>query len=75
MEWKAGDLQFSAPGWMIHGHASGPQGFEALTIQDHPFHIANESLIWQENLKGPVLNLGAEEGFETNIQDYIAMVG
>lgn len=72
MDWKAGDLHLSAPAWTIHGHASGPEGAEILTIQDHPFHIANDSLIWQEDLRGPVLNLGSENGFQTNISDYLS---
>jgi ornithine cyclodeaminase/alanine dehydrogenase-like protein (mu-crystallin family)/gentisate 1,2-dioxygenase len=66
-EWKAGDLMLSAPGWAIHNHGSRGNGFHALTIQDHPLHIAMESLIWQETLKDPVLKLGAEQGAQTNL--------
>lgn len=66
-EWAAGDLVFTAPGWMVHHHASddGDRVYE-LTIQDQPFHIANESLLWQEDLAEPARVLGSEAGFATN---------
>lgn len=67
LEWKEGDLHFSAPGWSVHNHASREQGFMALTIQDHPLHIAMESLLWQENLKSPIVKLGSELGVQTNL--------
>lgn len=66
-EWGAGDLMLTAPGWMIHHHASddGDRVYE-LTIQDQPLNIAMESLLWQENLKHPPRVLGSEDGFATN---------
>ncbi|CAN5783226.1 cupin domain-containing protein [soil metagenome] len=66
-EWAAGDLMLTAPGWMIHHHASdaGDRVYE-LTVQDQPAHIATESLLWQEDLKRPARVLGAEDGFVTN---------
>lgn len=66
-EWAAGDLMLTAPGWMVHNHASddGDRVYE-LTIQDQPFHIANESLLWQEDLAEPARVLGSEAGFATN---------
>ena len=67
VEWEQGDLHFSAPGWSVHNHASREQGFMALTIQDHPLHIANESLLWQETLKSPILKLGTDHGIQTNL--------
>jgi len=67
IEWDEGDLHFSAPGWSVHNHASREQGFVALTIQDHPLHIANESLLWQETLKSPILKLGTDYGVQTNL--------
>ena len=67
VEWQQGDLHFSAPGWSVHNHASREQGFMALTIQDHPLHIANESLLWQETLKSPILKLGTDHGIQTNL--------
>ena len=67
--WKAGDLMLSAPGWSIHNHASGPDGFYSLTIQDHPLMIGMESLIWQETMKDPIKNLGSQIGFQTNIAE------
>lgn len=66
-EWEAGDLMLSAPGWAVHNHASRDQGFHALTIQDHPLHIALDSLLWQETLKQPIRKLGSESGFQTNL--------
>lgn len=69
IEWSEGDLHFSAPGWSVHNHASREQGFMALTIQDHPLHIANESLLWQETLKAPILKLGSDHGVQTNLSD------
>jgi gentisate 1,2-dioxygenase len=67
IEWQEGDLHFSAPGWSVHNHASREQGFMALTIQDHPLHIAMESLLWQETLKSPILKLGSDQGIQTNL--------
>ncbi len=66
-EWAPGDLMLSAPGWAIHNHASHDQGpVYELTIQDQPFHIWQESLLWQESLAAPPALLGAQPGFETN---------
>lgn len=59
-EWEAGDLMLSAPSWGEHAH--GMTGASVFTVQDHPFHIAIESLIWQEQMDGPILTLGSEEG-------------
>lgn len=71
LEWEAGDLHLSAPGWAVHHHASREQGFCALTIQDHPLHIAMDSLLWQESLRAPILKLGSQQqGFQTNIADF-----
>ncbi len=71
LEWEAGDLHLSAPGWAVHHHGSREKGFCALTIQDHPLHIAMDSLLWQENLHAPILKLGSErQGFQTNIADF-----
>ncbi|HEV2364738.1 MAG TPA: AraC family ligand binding domain-containing protein [Caulobacteraceae bacterium] len=66
-EWAAGDLMLSAPGWAIHNHASHDDGpVYELTVQDQPFHIWQESLLWQESLAKPPSLLGAQAGFETN---------
>ncbi|HEY0294428.1 MAG TPA: hypothetical protein VGC69_03730 [Bordetella sp.] len=62
VEWKAGDLLFSAPGWSEHAHYFGSDGWEVLTIQEHPMHIALGSLLWQEKIDGPIYALGAERG-------------
>jgi len=70
--WKEGDLMLSAPGWSVHNHASGAEGFYSLTIQDHPLMIAMESLIWQETMKDPIKNLGTQIGFQTNISELMA---
>jgi gentisate 1,2-dioxygenase len=69
LEWEAGDLHLSAPGWAVHHHGSRNDGFCALTIQDHPLHIAMDSLLWQENLQAPILKLGSQKGFETNLAE------
>jgi gentisate 1,2-dioxygenase len=61
-EWQAGDLMLSAPSWSEHAHGASKEGFAVLTIQDHPFQIGIESLIWQEKMDGPVLTLGSEPG-------------
>lgn len=69
-EWAAGDLMLSAPGWAIHNHASHDQGpVYELTIQDQPFHIWQESLLWQETLAKPPALLGAQPGFQTNREE------
>jgi gentisate 1,2-dioxygenase len=66
LEWKAGDLMLSAPGWAVHNHASYDEYVYELTVQDQPLNIAMESLLWQENLKMPMAVLGQQEGFSTN---------
>jgi gentisate 1,2-dioxygenase len=68
-EWAAGDLMLSAPGWAIHNHASNDEPVYELTVQDSPFHIANDSLMWQEDLKRPAILLGSHPGWETNRAD------
>ncbi len=65
-EWEAGDLVFTAPGWMVHNHASGPDPVYEITVQDFPLHLAMDSLMWQENLKLPPRLLGSHPGFHTN---------
>lgn len=73
IDWEAGDIMLSAPGWAPHGHARGPQGASILTIQDHPMQIASESLVWQEDLNGgPILSLGKQAGFQTNLGQFLA---
>jgi gentisate 1,2-dioxygenase len=62
VEWGEGDLMLSAPGWAEHAHYPGPTGMAVLTIQDHPLQIGMESLIWQEDMSGPILTLGSEAG-------------
>lgn len=64
--WKAGDLMLSAPGWVVHNHASGGEPVCELTVQDQPLNIAMEALLWQESLKAPPILLGTEVGFDTN---------
>ena len=66
VEWKAGDLMLSAPGWAVHNHASYDDYVYELTVQDQPLNIFMESLLWQEDLKHPPLVLGTEAGFDTN---------
>jgi len=71
VEWFAGDLMLSAPGWSAHQHTVGPEGAKILTIQDHPFHISNGSLVWQEDIEnGEIITLGSQRGFQTNIQQF-----
>jgi gentisate 1,2-dioxygenase len=64
--WSAGDLMLTAPGWAIHHHASDDAPVYELTVQDQPFHIGLESLLWQEDLRKPAVVLGAQSGFSTN---------
>jgi gentisate 1,2-dioxygenase len=66
VEWKAGDLMLSAPGWAVHNHASYDEYVYELTVQDQPLNIWMESLLWQEDLKLPARILGQEAGFGTN---------
>jgi gentisate 1,2-dioxygenase len=64
VDWEAGDLLFSAPSWSEHAHGSNQAtGGAIFTVQDHPFQIGIESLIWQEKADGPILTLGSEPGF------------
>ncbi len=74
-EWKAGDLMLSAPGWAVHNHASHDAPVYELTIQDQPLNIAMESLLWQEDLKHPWSVLGADAGFETNVEQVRQALG
>ncbi len=71
-EWRAGDIMLSAPAWAVHNHAAGPDGCRILTVQDHPLHIAMESLIWQETMKDRVVKLGSETGAQTNLARLVA---
>jgi gentisate 1,2-dioxygenase len=64
--WKAGDLMLSAPGWVVHNHASEDEVVYELTVQDQPLNIVMESLLWQEDMKHPPRVLGTSPGFETN---------
>ncbi len=66
LDWKAGDLMFSAPGWAIHNHATDVGPVYEMTIQDMPFLINTDGLLWQEDLKGPISLLGSHAGFDTN---------
>lgn len=65
-DWTAGDLMFAAPGWAIHHHASHDSDVYELTVQDSPFHLANDSLLWQENLNRPPILIGSHPGWTTN---------
>lgn len=65
-EWKAGDLMLSAPGWAIHNHASHDDDVYELTVQDSPFNLANDSLLWQEDLRRPPILIGSHQGWDTN---------
>jgi gentisate 1,2-dioxygenase len=69
VEWEAGDLMLSAPGWAVHHHASKDQAVYELTIQDSPLHLAMDSLLWQENLRTPPVLLGSHRGFATNREE------
>jgi gentisate 1,2-dioxygenase len=62
IDWEAGDLLLSAPGWSEHAHYMSDQGSTVYTVQDHPLQIGMESLIWQESMDGPILALGSEAG-------------
>jgi gentisate 1,2-dioxygenase len=63
-EFGPGSLMLAAPSWTDHSHSYGssPEGTVSLTVQDHPLHIAMESLVWQEDLNKPVLTLGSAAG-------------
>ncbi|OZC87851.1 hypothetical protein CH272_18890 [Rhodococcus sp. 05-340-1] len=62
IDWEPGDLLLSAPSWREHAHYPSETGVSAYTVQDHPLHIGMESLVWQEDLNGPILALGTEAG-------------
>ena len=62
IDWEAGDLLLSAPSWREHAHYPSDTGMSVFTVQDHPQHIGMESLIWQEDMDGPILALGSENG-------------
>ncbi len=67
--WKAGDFMFSAPGWATHAHTADVGPVYELTIQDMPFCINTDCLMWQEDMNGPVSLLGSHAGFETNREE------
>jgi gentisate 1,2-dioxygenase len=58
----------SAPGWAVHNHATDVGPVYEMTIQDMPFCINTDALLWQEALNGPISLLGSHAGFETNRQ-------
>lgn len=62
LDWKGGDLLLSAPTWSEHAHYHSHEGTTALTVQDHPMHIALGSLLWQEKMNGPIFALGSQRG-------------
>ncbi|MFG1923130.1 cupin domain-containing protein [Cryptosporangium sp. NPDC048952] len=62
IDFGPGDLLLSAPSWREHAHYPSETGLTVFTVQDHPQHIGLESLIWQEDLTGPILALGLERG-------------
>lgn len=62
IDFGPGDLLLSAPSWREHAHYPSETGMTVYTVQDHPLHIGMESLIWQEDLSGPILALGLEKG-------------
>ncbi|SNS82674.1 hypothetical protein [Rhodococcoides kyotonense] len=62
IDWEPGDLLLSAPSWREHAHYPSETGVSAYTVQDHPLHIGMESLVWQEEMDGPILALGTEAG-------------
>ncbi|ALL77764.1 dioxygenase [Pseudonocardia sp. EC080610-09] len=62
IDFGPGDLLLSAPSWREHAHYPSDSGLTVYTVQDHPQHIGMESLIWQEDLGGPILALGLEKG-------------
>jgi gentisate 1,2-dioxygenase len=64
--WRAGDLMLSAPGWAVHNHVSHDEDVYELTIQDSPFNLANDSLLWQEDLRRPPILIGSHPGWDTN---------
>jgi gentisate 1,2-dioxygenase len=63
-DFGGGSLMLAAPSWSDHSHSyrPSPEGTVSLTVQDHPLHIAMESLIWQEDLTQPLLTLGSQAG-------------
>ncbi len=65
-EWESGDLMFTAPGWAVHSHSADTGIVYELTIQDMPLNINMDSLMWQEDMEGPISMLGSHAGFLTN---------
>lgn len=64
--WTEGDLIMAAPGWARHNIHSGskdgrPTDWGVFALQDHPLHIALESLVWQDDPNQPVSALGLAE--------------
>ncbi len=72
VDWEAGDLMLSAPGWAIHNHASDEGPVYEITIQDMPLLINMDGLMWQEDMKGGFALLGSQAGFETNRSEVAA---
>lgn len=73
--WKAGDLMLTAPGWVVHHNASGSEPVLELTVQDQPFTLAVDALLWQEDLAGEIRLLGSHAGFATNRSEVVAATG
>ena len=66
IEWSAGDIMLSAPGWSPHAHNTD-EGSLVLTVQDHPLQIGAEALVWEEH--GEIRALGTQAGFDTNLAE------
>lgn len=63
--WEEGDLIIN-PSWARHSINAGlkdgvPGDWALFALQDHPPHIAQESLIWQDGPEKPVGALGLED--------------
>lgn len=63
--WEEGDLVMGAPTWAQHSINVGVKDGVAtdwalFALQDHPPHIAQESLIWQDDPEKPIAALGHE---------------
>ena len=72
VDWGPGSLLFGAPGMAVHHHGSADNKVYAFTIQDNALHLAMDTELWQEDLRGRPVLIGTQRGFQTNRAELLA---
>lgn len=75
VEWGPGSLLLGAPGMAVHHHGSADNKVYAFTVQDNALHLAMDTELWQEDLRGRPVLIGTQRGFRTNRAELLAAGG